>query len=192
MPVTIKKLCSVDDCGNEVKARGYCNKHYQRWKKHGDPTKIVLVQYNTPEDRWDAWTEWQGECLIWTGYLDNYGYGRIQVDGAGRKAHRYAWEREYGPIPEGMLIDHKDHCNTACVNVKHLRLATHAQNNANRGNLRSDNTSGHRNVFWDKERNKWRVEVGGTYIGRYSSLEDAIEVEEQARKELFGEFAGKG
>ena len=184
--------CSIDSCDNKVRARGWCSKHYQRWEKHGDPRKKVLLQYKTPEERWENWTEWQGDCLIWTGNLDNYGYGRIWVDGSNRKAHRYAWEREHGPIPEGMLVDHKDHCDTRCVNVGHLRLATYAENNANKGVLRSDNVSGHRNVFWDKARNRWRVEVGGVYVGRYWDLEVAVELENQARQELFGEFAGKG
>lgn len=39
-------LCGVDDCGGEVRARGWCNRHYLRWKAHGDPT-ITLK----PRDR---------------------------------------------------------------------------------------------------------------------------------------------
>lgn len=29
------KLCSVPNCGNKVLARGFCSKHWQRWRKHG-------------------------------------------------------------------------------------------------------------------------------------------------------------
>ena len=32
-----KGTCSVDKCEAVVVARGWCSKHYTRWKKHGDP-----------------------------------------------------------------------------------------------------------------------------------------------------------
>lgn len=33
-------MCSVADCTRPVKTRGWCNAHYQRWYKTGDPLKI--------------------------------------------------------------------------------------------------------------------------------------------------------
>ena len=38
--------CTVEDCPNKVRARGLCGKHYQRWKKHGDP--LVALPSATP------------------------------------------------------------------------------------------------------------------------------------------------
>jgi hypothetical protein len=38
-------------------------------------------------------------------------------------AHRVAWELTYGPIPEGMQVDHLCR-NTLCVRATHLRLMT--------------------------------------------------------------------
>lgn len=35
------KQCMLPDCDREVKAKGYCGKHYQRWNRYGDP-HIVL------------------------------------------------------------------------------------------------------------------------------------------------------
>lgn len=32
-----KRICSIEECGLDVKGYGYCRKHYRRWKKHGDP-----------------------------------------------------------------------------------------------------------------------------------------------------------
>ena len=29
--------CSIDNCGNHAIKRGYCNAHYLRWKRYGDP-----------------------------------------------------------------------------------------------------------------------------------------------------------
>jgi len=31
------QVCAVEGCEGQHKARGYCHKHYQRWRKHGDP-----------------------------------------------------------------------------------------------------------------------------------------------------------
>lgn len=33
-------LCSIEACGNEAKTRGWCEKHYCRWKRHGDPIAV--------------------------------------------------------------------------------------------------------------------------------------------------------
>ena len=29
--------CSIDSCGGQATRRGFCTKHYQRWRRHGDP-----------------------------------------------------------------------------------------------------------------------------------------------------------
>lgn len=31
------RSCSIAECSDKVIARGWCSKHYQRWKRHGDP-----------------------------------------------------------------------------------------------------------------------------------------------------------
>lgn len=38
-------LCSVDGCGKPVKGVGYCQKHYARWRRNGDPT-VSRIQRN--------------------------------------------------------------------------------------------------------------------------------------------------
>lgn len=73
------------------------------------------------------------ECIAWTGKVTPQGYGRI---GRSRLAHREAWERECGPIPQGSVIHHR--CgNRLCVNVEHLECLTHAEHNALHVNARS-------------------------------------------------------
>lgn len=39
-------LCSVDACETKVVARGYCAKHWRRWRKYGDPA-VVMQKKNT-------------------------------------------------------------------------------------------------------------------------------------------------
>lgn len=188
------KVCSVERCKNTVKARGWCSTHYARWQRHGDPLKS-RDRFATPEESFAARTEWQGDCLIWTGTKTHHGYGQIWSDGKVVYAHRYAWERVNDPIPNGMILDHKLHCNTACCNVNHLRLATNPQNTAHRSGPDVRNqSSGVRNV--EKAGTKWRVVVMKNKVkyrfGSYSTIAEAAEVAEQARLELFGDFAGRG
>lgn len=34
------KLCSIDGCENKHRSKGFCNTHYQRFLKHGDPLVV--------------------------------------------------------------------------------------------------------------------------------------------------------
>ena len=35
-----ERICSIDDCERPTVARGWCDKHYRRWKRHGDPASL--------------------------------------------------------------------------------------------------------------------------------------------------------
>jgi hypothetical protein len=35
------KYCSVEDCNNQHNSKGYCSKHYYRFKKYGDPNQRI-------------------------------------------------------------------------------------------------------------------------------------------------------
>ena len=39
-----KKVCKVEGCNNKHLAKGYCAKHYERFRKYGDP--IVVRKKN--------------------------------------------------------------------------------------------------------------------------------------------------
>jgi hypothetical protein len=41
--------CSVDGCGRPARARGWCARHYQRWKVKGDPGPAGLVRAPAPD-----------------------------------------------------------------------------------------------------------------------------------------------
>lgn len=173
----MQKVCSLDVCGNKHEAKGYCNKHYMKWRKWGDPLG-GRTNYATPEESFEAQTEWHDGCLVWVGGCtgDGYGYIRGSEKYTQMLAHRYAWEQVHGTIPEGVLIDHK--CfNRKCCNVVHLRTATRKQNNENLAGLKGNNTSGHRNVYWNKESERWVVLVGHLgkkhYGGMFRDKEEA-------------------
>lgn len=78
--------------------------------------------------------------------------------------------------PAGMVTDHinRDRLDNRRAN---LRSVTRSVNNSNRNPV-SVNASGLKNIYWDKQTNKWRVKVGRGYktvhLGRFTKLPDAL------------------
>ena len=60
----MNKTCSVKNCENtEILARGYCQKHYLRWWKHGDPLRNNRKKHGlcyTPE--YMTWARMKTRC----------------------------------------------------------------------------------------------------------------------------------
>ena len=36
------RTCSIEGCSKPAVSRGWCEKHYSRWKRHGDPNVVKL------------------------------------------------------------------------------------------------------------------------------------------------------
>lgn len=180
--------CSENECRRPRHARGWCIGHYARWRKTGTPGGPLATRYATPEEAFLARVEQDGDCLVWTGSRKASGHGEIQVGGRRIGTHRYAYAREHGPIPEGLMVDHICH-NPPCVRVEHLRLATAGENNRNRSGPAANNTSGYRGVTF--QAGKWVAQIGGQYGGRFDTPEEAAVRAAEMTREQFGEFAGR-
>lgn len=68
-----------------------------------------------------------GQCHLWLGGVDKWGYGKCHLGSKTWIAHRLSYTIFKGVIPDGMMILHK--CdNPRCVNPDHLSAGSNADN----------------------------------------------------------------
>jgi len=151
-------VCSVDGCADPARARGWCKKHWRRWRKTGDPLQVAFLRAVTPAERF--WPKVQRssatDCWSWIAHIDQAGYGRFGIRQGGKSipvlAHRYAYELLVGPISKGLTLDHTCHTESdcreigrncphrRCVNPAHLDPVTLLEN-TRRAWIRIDTTA---------------------------------------------------
>lgn len=66
-------------------------------------------------------------CWFWLGNKNTKGYGMFWSNGKNYVAHRYSYEREKGPIPKNLVLDHLCRVHD-CVNPNHLEIVTPKEN----------------------------------------------------------------
>lgn len=72
--------------------------------------------------------EGPGGCWLWAAYVNPDGYGEFwPTTDRHVGAHRYSYELNVGPIPEGLHIDHLCRVRN-CVNPAHLEPVTCREN----------------------------------------------------------------
>lgn len=120
------KTCPV--CGTRFSVRP---SHADRRTCCSDPCRLAMPRREpglpfVVEDR-----GYETPCHIFQGSLNQDGYGQVTTRVNGPKstkgAHVAAWERENGPVPDGLEIDHL--CRVRrCIRADHLEPVTHAEN----------------------------------------------------------------
>jgi hypothetical protein len=123
------------------------------------------------------------------GWKNNMGYQNVLISGKQYGVHQIVYLLHYGFIPK--LIDHIDN-NPQNNLVENLREANKTENNLN-SKIRTDNTSGCKNVNWHSQKKKWQVRLcinkKSVSFGLFDDLEFADLVAQEARSKYFQRFA---
>lgn len=94
-----------------------CRKNHDRfWRKVNKDGPLPL------------WAPFLGPCWMWTGKLNDKGYGYIHVNNRQERAHRYSYTLLVGEPPmRPLCLDHV--CRVrACVRPDHLEIVTLGEN----------------------------------------------------------------
>jgi hypothetical protein len=127
------RVCVIPGCPEPHIARGWCYRHYQRWRKYGDPLawRRAPPTPKPPPKRlpleqrfWSHVSKQQGGCWLWSASVTEDGYGRFSLKPPReQRAHLFAYRLAHGPLPSGQVLTNR--CGTrACVNPENWQPST--------------------------------------------------------------------
>ena len=124
-----------------------------------------------------------------SGTKSSHGYMALKINGRMYLAHRIIYLLHHKTLPR--YLDHIDG-NRFNNHIENLRSCSLGQNNMN-CKKRVSNISGHKNVSYRKNLNKWIVEVQENkirhYLGCFEDFDLACLVADEARNLYHKEFA---
>jgi hypothetical protein len=179
---------------NEYKIFGdYAVVYAKRWDSSIHEIKVDLDDLERLINFKYSWHVWWNKktqsfyamCTVYTGMVNGSPTNQIIY------LHRYIMNAS-----DNDYVDHRNF-DTLDNTKNNLRVTTNAKNSQHKNGKNKNNTSGHRNVSWNKTRQKWAVQlqVNGKnkVLGwfKYEELENAAEFAEEMRQLYYGEFAGK-
>lgn len=190
------RKCCVEGCSNgfyrNVNGKPYCSKHRSQMMRHGkileetiyDRNKIIIkddyaiIIVKIKEEIIEALISLEDVDLVkeykWHGSKHSNGY--YIATGGTTTERTYLHTLIMGDSKKGYDIDHING-NTLDNRRCNLRIIPHSDNSNNRG-YQSNNKLKHKNIFYDKSRNKYTVQIkykNETFRKRYNTLEEAIE-----------------
>lgn len=122
-----KSTCSIDGCERTVVARSWCNRHYRRWIRHGDPLAGGSYQ--------DGRGEWGG--YVW---LHRPGHPIANSKGYVQEHRLVAWEAgllsaaKFEPRSDAVVVHHINGVKTD-NRLENLRVTTLGEHTADHHRL---------------------------------------------------------
>lgn len=168
------RTCKIDHCNLPSRSRGWCEKHYVRWYRHGSPHTTLR---NRESVTWEhllskSTLNPKTSCIEWN-QSTSTGYGVLQYKGKVVRTHRISYELNIGPIPDGLFVCH--HCdNRICINPNHLFIGTQLDNIRDmiakgRGSPHRGEASG-TSIFTESD----VLHIRKTYKGRYGECKQLM------------------
>lgn len=131
-----RAICSVEGCGKPHLARGWCESHYRRWRRHGDHLGGGIANGTVRDWIDQVALKYEGDdCLIWPFARDRQGYANGgHTDHRSRRAYRVICELAHGapPTPRHEAAHVCGRGMDGCVAPAHLAWKTHAENEADK------------------------------------------------------------
>ena len=127
------RLCKIPDCGKPHSARGWCEPHYRRWLKHGNPLAGRTMRGEVPRYLREVVLNYDGDdCLPWPYTKGSNGYGQVWQHGRWEMVSRAVCEHTHGPPPTPKH-DAAHSCGNGhkgCCTKRHLSWKTRSENMA--------------------------------------------------------------
>lgn len=176
--------CKVKDCKlNKHQAFGYCNTHYQRFYRTGDPLKGKTYERHGLErsKEYASWLNMKQRCT--NPKNDRYkDYGGRGITICSQWLNSFVtFYKDMGKCPPKLTLERID------VNGNYEPLncewASRQQQSINQ-RVRKDNKIGIKGVFFDKKGSRWVAYISRNkkhvHLGSFQSVDQAISARQQA------------
>lgn len=192
--------CIVDSCGSEKVKRDYCNKHYIKWRRHGDPligkSRYVPNNFVKFDNRIELELDNGFKTII---DVEDYDlikpykwfvhksrdigslYVKTRINSKDVRLHRFIM----GVFDSQVEVDHGNH-DTFDNRKSNLRICTRQQNQFNRSKQGNNKYKG---IY--SRSHKWVSQInfnGNIYLGTYETDREAALAYDYASRLLHKDF----
>ena len=184
--------CLVEKCNNNIHCKGYCNKHYNKYKTYGDPLfgrdrNCIHEKHNmTGTSEYNTWKSMKRRCYSNSDKsFKNYGGRGITVCDRWKNSF-LAFYEDMGKRPNNMSLDRID--NNKGYSKDNCRWTNNIIQARNQ-RTSSLNKSGCRGVYYRSDIDKWRaiitVNKNRISLGSFKLKKDAVRAREEAEKKFW-------